>query len=538
MTSILRYGTTIHPDRVVSTATDDGFREISFARLGKRAAQLANGLRSIGVRGDERVATFLWNTEEHLTAYFAVPCMAAVLHTLNIRLSDDQLAFIACDAEDRVVIVDMNLAAQLAAVLPKMPTVHTVVAVGEGDLDVLTDAGKQVIRYEELLRAQPTEYSWPSIDEKSAATMCYTSGTTGHPKGVAYGHRSTYLHSVALCSTNGLAVSESDCVLPAIPMFHANGWGLAIAALVAGADVVLPDRFLQGSRLLRMIEDRKVTFAAGVPTIWTDVLHCLEADPGRDISSLRMILSGGSAVPEYLMDSYQNKFGVQLTQLWGMTETSPIASLARPPVGAEPAAAWRWRLTAGRPIFGVEMRIVDDDGNVLPGDGKSVGELEVRGPWVAGGYYHGRDAEKFADGWLRTGDVGKIDARGYVTLTDRAKDVIKSGGEWISSVELENHIMGHPEVLEAAVVGVADDRWQERPLVAVVLKDDATVTARELKDYLRDKVVRWWLPERWTFIDEVPRTSVGKFDKKVIRSRYSDGGYDVVVCRDEPRDSV
>jgi fatty-acyl-CoA synthase len=362
--------------------------------------------------------------------------------------------------------------------------------------------------------------------------MCYTSGTTGHPKGVVYSHRSTYLHSAALCSTNGLSISESDCLLPAIPMFHANGWGMAIAALVAGAEVVLPNRFLQGSRILRMIEDRRVTFAAGVPTIWTDVLHCLEADRGGDISSLRMILSGGSAVPEYLMDSYQNKFGVQLTQLWGMTETSPIASVAWPPFGAEPLAAWKWRRTQGRPIFGVEMRIVDDDGNVLPNDGKSVGELEVRGPWVTGGYYRGRDALKFADGWLSTGDVGKIDARGYVTLTDRAKDVIKSGGEWISSVELENHIMGHPEVLEAAVVGVADERWQERPLAVVVLKDDATVTARELKDYLRDKVVRWWLPERWTFINELPRTSVGKFDKKAIRLRYADDGYDVVDCRD------
>jgi fatty-acyl-CoA synthase len=534
MTSILQYGTSIHADRLVATATDDGFREISFGELGVRAARLANGLRSVGVRGDERVATLLWNTEEHLTAYFAVPCMASVLHTLNVRLSDEQLVFIINEAEDRVVIADMTLAAQLAAVLPNTPTVRTVVAVGPGDLNALAATGKEVISYEDLLNAQPTEYAWPDIDERSAAAMCYTSGTTGHPKGVVYSHRSTWLHTAALCSTNGLAVSESDCVLPAIPMFHANGWGLAIAALVAGAEVVLPNRFLQGRRLLRMIEDRKVTFAAGVPTIWIDLLHCLEADPGHDVSSLRIVLSGGSALPEYLMDAYQNKFGVELMQLWGMTETSPIASLARPPVGAEPAAAWRWRLTAGRPIFGVEMRIVDDDGNVLANDGKSVGELEVRGPWVAGGYYHGRDAEKFADGWLRTGDVGKIDARGYVTLTDRAKDVIKSGGEWISSVELENHIMGHPEVLEAAVIGVADERWRERPLVAVVLREDATVTAPELRDYLRDKVVRWWLPERWTFIDEVPRTSVGKFDKKVIRSRYSDDADDIVVCRDEP----
>jgi fatty-acyl-CoA synthase len=532
VTSILRYGTTIHADRVVATATDHGYRQCTFRELGLRAARLANGLRRLGVTGDQRVATFMWNTQEHLEAYFAVPCMGAVLHTLNVRLSDEQTEFIAYDAEDQVVIVDMSLARQLAHVLPRMETVHTVIAVGDGDIDVLTAAGKEVVAYEELLAAESDEYPWPELDEKSAAAMCYTSGTTGHPKGVAYSHRSTYLHSASLCSTNGFAITEGDCVLPAIPMFHANGWGLAIAALPAGADVVLPNRFLQGDRLLQMIEDRRVTFAAGVPTIWTDMMHCMEADPGRDISSLRLILSGGSAVPEYLMYAYQNKFGVTLTQLWGMTETSPIASIARSPAGVEGSAAWKWRLTQGRPIFGVEMRIVDDDGQVLANDGESVGELEVRGPWVTGGYYRGRDAEKFADGWLRTGDVGKIDGRGYVTLTDRAKDVIKSGGEWISSVELENHLMGHPEVVEAAVVAVPDDRWQERPLAAVVLRDDATITAPQLRDYLRDKVVRWWLPERWTFIDEVPRTSVGKFDKKVIRSRYADGVYHIVECTD------
>ncbi len=529
--SILRYGTTIHGRRTVTTATDDGFRRINYREFGDRVAQLAHGLQGLGVRAGDRVATFMWNTQEHLEAYFAVPCMAAVLHTLNIRLSDEQIEFIAYDAEDRVVIVDMSLASQLAAVLPRMETVHTVVAVGEGDTAMLEAAHKKVLRYDDLLAGQPTSYEWPDIDEKSAAAMCYTSGTTGHPKGVVYGHRSTYLHSMAVCGTYGMTLAETDCVLPAVPMFHANGWGLAIAALLAGSDLVLPNRFLQGDRLLKMIESRRVTFAGGVPTIWNDMLHCLEADPGRDISSLRLIVCGGSAVPESLMRGF-DKLGVTLLQLWGMTETSPLASLARPPVDVTADEGWTWRLTQGRPMFGVEMRVIDDDGNVLPNDGESVGELEVRGPWVTGSYYGDRDAEKFADGWLRTGDVGKIDARGYVTLTDRAKDVIKSGGEWISSVELENHIMGHPDVLEAAVVGISDERWQERPLAAVVLKRDATVTASQLRDYLRDRVVRWWLPEHWTIIDEIPKTSVGKFDKKVIRSRYADDAYDVVECSD------
>jgi fatty-acyl-CoA synthase len=532
VTSILRYGTTIHADRMVTTAMDDGFRDITFAQLGWRVAQLAHGLRSVGISADDRVATFMWNTQEHLEAYFAVPCMGAVLHTLNIRLSDEQIAFVANDAEDRVVIVDMSLAPQLAAVLPQLPTVHTVIAVGDGDLRVLTATGKCVVRYEELLAGEPDEYAWPHLDERAAAAMCYTSGTTGHPKGVVYSHRSTYLHSTAVCSTNGMTLSERDRVLPCVPMFHANGWGLAIAALLAGADVVLPNRYLQGDRLIDMIEKRRVTFASGVPTIWNDVMHCLEIDPGRDISSLRLILCGGSAVPESLMRTFDEKFGVRLMQIWGMTETSPLASIARPPVDVSDEESWTWRLTAGRPMFGVEMRVVDDDGNVLPNDGKSVGELEVRGPWITGSYYGGRDSAKFADGWLSTGDVGKIDARGYVTLTDRAKDVIKSGGEWISSVELENHIMNHPAVLEAAVVGVPDERWQERPLVAVVVREDADITATELRNYLRDKVVSWWLPERWTFIGEVPRTSVGKFDKKVIRSQYADNAYDIVECRD------
>ncbi|HZA09139.1 fatty acid--CoA ligase [Mycobacterium sp.] len=533
VTSILRYGSTIHADRMVMTATDGGFRDITFGQLGSRAAQLANGLRRVGVSGDDRVATFLWNTQEHLETYFAAPCMGAVLHTLNIRLAAEQIAFVANDAEDRVILVDLSLADQLADVLPQMPTVHTVIAVGDGDIDILAAAGKDVVRYEELLGGERTEYSWPDVDEKSAAAMCYTSGTTGNPKGVVYSHRSTYLHSTAVCSTNGMTLCERDRVLPCVPMFHANGWGLAVAALVAGADIVLPNRYLQGDRILDMIEKRRVTLAAGVPTIWNDVLHCLESDPARDISSLRLLLCGGSAVPESLMRTYQDKFGVTLMQLWGMTETSPLASLARPPEGTKGEDEWTWRRTAGRPMFGVEMRVVDDEGNVLPNDGKSVGELEVRGPWVTGGYYGGRDSAKFADGWLSTGDVGKVDARGYVTLTDRAKDVIKSGGEWISSVELENHIMDHPAVLEAAVVGVPDDRWQERPLVAVVLKEQAEVTAAELRNYLRDRVVRWWLPERWTFIDQVPRTSVGKFDKKVIRAQYAEDGYDVVECRDD-----
>ncbi len=532
VTGILRHGTTWFSGRKVITKTADDYREICFGELGTHVAQLAHGLRQLGVTNGQRVATFLTNNQEHLEAYFAAPCMGAVLHTLNIRLAGEQIAFIANQAEDSVVLVDMSVAPVFAAVLPHLTTVQTVVAVGDGDLDVLTASGKDVIRYDELLEGQPTEYDWPDLDEKSAAAMCYTSGTTGNPKGVVYSHRSSYLHSMSVCAANSIGLVDGDRVLPIVSMFHANAWGQPYAAVMAGADLVLPDRYLQAEPLVDMIELHRPTVAAAVPTIWNDVLQYLHANPGRDISSLRTVCCGGSAVPLAMMKEYQERYGVVIRQGWGMTETSPLAALATPPPEVTGEDAWRLRAAAGRVAIGVEIRIVDDVGGVLPNDDKAVGEIEVRGPWVTGSYYQNADSEKFHDGWLRTGDVGRVDPQGFITLTDRAKDVIKSGGEWISSVELELCIMEHPAVLEAAVVAVPDERWQERPLAAVVIKAGASSTAQELRNHLCDKVARFWLPERWTFIDEVPKTSVGKFDKKHIRSLYAEGVYDVVECRD------
>lgn len=532
VTGILRHGTTWYSGRKVITKTADGYREICFGELGTRVAQLAHGLRQLGVTTGQRVATFMTNNQEHLEAYFAVPCMGAVLHTLNIRLAGEHIAFIANQAEDSVVLVDVSLVEVLAAVLPNLTTVQTVVVVGDGDLAPLTASGKNVICYDELLDGQPIEYDWPDLDEKSAAAMCYTSGTTGHPKGVVYSHRSTYLHSMSVCSANAIGLVDGDRVLPIASMFHANAWGQPYAAVMAGADLLLPDKYLQAEPLVDMIELQRPTVAAAVPTIWNDVLQYLHANPGRDISSLRMVACGGSAVPLGMMKEFEQDFGVLIRQAWGMTETSPLAALAAPPPEVTGEDAWTLRAAAGRVVSGVEIRIVDDEGGVLPNDGKAVGELEVRGPWITGSYYQNADSEKFHEGWLRTGDVGRIDPQGFITLTDRAKDVIKSGGEWISSVELELCIMDHPAVLEAAVVAVPDERWQERPLAAVVIKKDASSSAQELREHLCDKVARFWLPERWTFIDEVPKTSVGKFDKKYIRSLYADGMYDVVECRD------
>ncbi|OBI80052.1 fatty acid--CoA ligase [Mycobacterium sp. E740] len=532
ITGILRHGTGWHSNRKAITATAGGHREVSYGELGTRVAQLAHGLRSLGVTGGQRVATFMWNNQEHLETYFAAPAMGAVLHTLNIRLAAEQIAFIANQAEDSVVLVDMSLAGLLAPILPELRTVHTVVAVGEGDVSELAAGGRAVIRYDELIAGQPPEYDWPDLDEKSAAAMCYTSGTTGDPKGVVYSHRSTYLHSMALCMADCVGLVGGDRVLPIVPMFHANAWGQPYAAMMAGADLLLPDRFLQADPLVDMIERHRPTIAAAVPTIWNDVLHHLHAHPDRDISSLRLVTCGGSAVPLGMMKEYQQRYGVMIRQGWGMTETSPLAALASPPPEAGEAEHWALRASAGRVMSGVEVRLVDDDGAVLPADGKAVGEIEIRGPWITGSYYRNADPAKFDSGWLRTGDVGRIDPQGFITLTDRAKDVIKSGGEWISSVELELCIAEHPAVFEAAVVAVPDDRWQERPLAAVVVHDDASVTAEELRKYLSDKVARFWLPERWVFVDEVPKTSVGKFDKKLIRASYADGAYDVVECRD------
>ena len=536
VTRIMRYGTTVFGDREVVTYAPGGSRRQTYAETGVRVARLANALRALGVDGDQRVATLMWNNAEHLEAYLAIPSMGAVLHTLNLRLEPEVIGYIATHAGDDVVIVDPSLIPLLAQVLPHARTIRHVIVTGrEADADEaalapLIAAGRPVHRYEELLGDAPDTFYWPDVEETSAAAMCYTSGTTGHPKGVVYSHRSMHLHSMAVCTGGVFGIAEPDRVLPVVPMFHANAWGLPYAAVMAGASMIMPDRYLQPEPLVRLIEAERPTVAGAVPTIWNGLLQHVR-EHGGDISSLRIVPCGGSAVPHSLMEAYQKEFGVLILQAWGMTETSPLGSVARPPVGVSEEEAWHYRDTQGRLICDVEARLVGEGGVLLPHDGESVGEIEVRGPWITGAYYKDDDPEKFRDGWLRTGDVGTIDRLGYVTLTDRAKDVIKSGGEWISSMELENALMGHPQVLEAAVIGVADERWGERPLAAVVLASGATVSAAELRDFLAGQVPRWQLPERWSFITEVPKTSVGKFAKTKIRDAYARGDYEVVVAR-------
>ncbi|KFZ76709.1 long-chain fatty acid--CoA ligase [Amycolatopsis sp. MJM2582] len=528
---LLRHGTTVHSESEVITWTGSEARRETYGELGKHAAKLANALRSLGITGDQRVGTFMWNNAEHMAAYLAIPAMGAVLHTLNIRLFPEQLVFVANHAEDQVVIVDGTLVPLLAKQLPELKTVrHVIVANGDASTLPAPD-GVQVHSYDELLAGQPDTFDWPEVDERSAAAMCYTSGTTGDPKGVAYSHRSIWLHSMQVTMSDSMRLAQHDKALAIVPMFHAMAWGMPYAALMVGASLLMPDRFLQPAPIAQMLAAEKPTFAGAVPTIWQGLLSHLDANP-QDISHLREVVVGGSAAPPSLMHAFEDRYNVPILHAWGMTETSPLGSVARPPASATGEKAWDYRYTQGRFPASVSARLIGDDGEELPWDNESVGELEVQGPWIAASYYGGKtgdepDPEKFHDGWLRTGDVGKISPDGYLTLTDRAKDVIKSGGEWISSVDLENQVMAHPAVAEAAVVGIPDEKWDERPLVAVVLKEGQSVTAEELRDFLSDKVAKWQLPENWTFVDEVPKTSVGKFDKKRLRAFHSEGKLDV-----------
>jgi fatty-acyl-CoA synthase len=518
---IFEHSRRVHADSEVVTFMGDGSRRASYGEVAGRAVRLAAALKRLGINQGDRVGTFCWNTQEHLEAYFAIPCMGAVLHTLNLRLFPDQLAYIINHAEDRLIIVDDSLVPLLAKVVKDLKTVERYIVVGDGDASELGD----VLRYEEVIAAEDG-FDWPEIDERAAAAMCYTSGTTGNPKGVVYSHRSTYLHSLAACAGFTFAFTEKDRILPIVPMFHANAWGLPYSGWMAGADFIMPGRFLQAGPLCKLMMAERPTFSGAVPTIWNDVLRYAEDKP-IDLSSLRMVICGGSAVPRSLMERFEQRFGVKIIQAWGMTETSPLAAVSHPPKGCPESEVMDWRSKTGRVKPGVEMRLTDGD-TVLPWDGQAVGEIEVRGPWITASYYGDDTPDKFHDGWLRTGDVGTISQNGFIQITDRAKDVIKSGGEWISTVELETNLMAHPDVVEAAVIGVPDAKWDERPLACVVLKEGAQTTPEQLRAFLANRVAKWWVPERWAFINEVPKTSVGKFDKKLLRAQREHGELEIL----------
>jgi fatty-acyl-CoA synthase len=513
----------LYADSEVVGVRDGKRSHVGYAALSERVDRLCRALAGLGVKPGDRVATFAWNSPEHLEAYLAVPCMGAVLHTVNVRLFPDQLAYVVNHAEDGVILVDDSLVGVLEELVPRLEPVRHYVVIGDGPAGSLPDA----LRYEELLAGSEPGYDYPHVDDGQAAGLCYTSGTTGNPKGVLYSHRSNVLHAMGQCMADSIGMRSTDRVMPVVPMFHANAWGIPYGSVLTGADLVMPGSELGAAALASLIAAERVTLSGGVPTIWMDLLRHADEHDDTDLSSLRLVVCGGSAVPLSLMEQFERRHGVHIVQAWGMTESSPLGSVARPPSGAEGDEQWGYRASQGRPAALIEARLVRDGGEEVPWDGESTGELEIRGPWVAREYYREAGEEKFDEGWLRTGDIAAIDERGYIMISDRAKDVIKSGGEWISSVELENEIMAHTAVKEAAVIAMPDERWSERPLACVVVEEDAELTLEELRDHLAPRVAKWWLPDRLAIVDEVPKTSVGKFDKKVLRKALEEGRLDL-----------
>lgn len=513
---------TVNGDSECVSIRADGSRSTATYRdMGVRADKIGHALRALGVRESERVATLMWNSQEHLELYLAIPSTGAVLHTLNLRLAADELAYIADHAQDSVVFIEDSLIPLVTEFAHRLTSVRHWIVVGDGSADGLPG---EVRRYHELLAEQPdVPFDWPELDDRAAAALCYTSGTTGHPKGVLYSHRSTVLHALGACAADSLGTRASDRALIVVPMFHANAWGLPFAAVLTGADLVMPGRTVDPATVARLIESERITLACAVPTIWHDVLRYAEKHR-PDLTSLRLVACGGAAVPRSLMQRLEEQHGVPIIQVWGMTETSPLAAMAHPPAEATGDDYWAYRGMAGRLLPFVEARIVDDAGAALAWDGETDGELEVRGPWIASDYFEDPgSAEKFHDGWLRTGDVAAISRDGWIRITDRAKDVIKSGGEWISSVAVENELVAHPGVREAAVIAVPDERWTERPLACVVVEPDAKIDARQLAEWLAPRLVKWWIPEEYCFVEAIPRTSTGKLDKKRLRGQLANG---------------
>ncbi len=520
---LFQYAQTYFPRKEIVSRTPDGIFRYTYADFGNRTRRLSSALSRLGVGPGDRVGTFAWNDHRHLEAYFAIPSMGSVLHTINIRLAPDQIAYIVNHAEDKVLLVDAGLVPLLAPIRDKLPTVEAFVILGN-QVDPSASPLQPAYSYEALLAEADPEFEYPTdLDENSAMGMCYTSATTGNPKGVAYSHRGIYLHSMSMGLANTVALSDTDVALPVVPMFHANAWGMPFAAIWFGAKLVLPGPTPTPAILLDLMSQEQVTISAGVPTIWLGVLQELEAHP-RPLS-LRMVLCGGSAAPPALIRAYEERHGIPFAHAYGMTETSPLATFSRLksyqrdlPYNERLAI----RATQGLLVPGLDMRIVKD-GEDVAWDGKQMGELLLRGPWIADEYYHDeRTTSTFIDGWLHTGDVASIDPEGFVRLVDRTKDLIKSGGEWISSVDLENAIMGHPAVLEAAVVGVTHPKWDERPLAFVVLKPNQKVTKEELREFLTGQFAKWWLPDDILFLEEIPKTSVGKFMKRTLRDQYHD----------------
>ncbi len=511
---------------IVSRTVEGPIHRYTYVECARRSRALADvAQKKLGLKAGDIIATMAWNGYRHMEIWYGLMGLGAVVHTLNPRLFADQLEYIVNHAEDQYLFLDLTFVEQMEALQEKIPTVKGFI--------ILTDRAnmpatklRNALCYEELIAEGDAGFVWPKLDEQSACGICYTSGTTGNPKGVVYSQRSHVLHAMALCAADAMAISSRDTVMPVVPMFHANAWSLIFSGPMAGSKLVLPGPKMDGASIYELLDSERVTFTAGVPTVWLMLLQHLEKHPELKLPYLERALIGGSACPEAMMVAFEKKYDTRVVHAWGMTEMSPIGSLANRSGATANFGHEQWwplQLKQGRPYFGVEMEIKDDHGKVLPNDGKTFGHLVVRGPAVARAYYKGEGGQILdKDGYFDTGDVATLDQWGFMQITDRAKDVIKSGGEWISSIDLENAAMGHPAVAEAAVIGVPHPKWDERPLLIVVKKPEMAVQKEEILDFLKDKVVKWWLPDDVVFIEEIPHTATGKISKLALRQRFAD----------------
>lgn len=531
MHKLIERSAIVAPDEEILTATDDGVRRQTYRQTKARSHQLAHALADFGIEVGDRVGTFMWNGSRHLEAYWACAGMGACLHTLNIRLGPHDLEYIVNHADDQIIIVDADLLPALEAIADVIPTVRQIVVATEPGFEGWTTSFPNAIDYEDFIAGKPEHYDWPELPETTALGLCYTSGTTGDPKGVEYEHRAQYLHTFAQSLTDSMGLSATDSMCGIVPMFHAQGWGLPWAATMLGMKQVMPHRFMSPDRLIKLMADEGVTISAGVPTIWQGVKAIMEAQPGGyDLSALDRLTCGGSAPPPSLIQWYWEELGVEMIQGWGMTETSPLGTLSRrvmkrSQLAIEPEQQFANMAKAGQLMPGLEMKIVDDNFDELPWDGESVGELLIRGPWIASEYYKNPQPEKFHDGWLVTGDVAIIDSEAYLMIADRSKDLIKSGGEWISSVDLENHIVGLTGVAQACVVAVPHPKWDERPVALVITDEGAEVTPTQIIAHCESNYAKWQLPDEVLFVDSIPLTGTGKMDKKVVRASLESEGY-------------
>lgn len=525
---LLDHASVWHGEReIVSRSVEGPIHRETYREMDQRSRALASAVRAkLGVKMGDIVATMAWNTYRHMEIWYGIMSLGAVVHTLNPRLFAEQLIYIVNHAEDQWIFIDLTFVPIFEKLQDQLAGVKGFVIMTDQAHMPPSTSLKNPVCYEDLITAGDASFGWPELDENTACGLCYTSGTTGKPKGVLYSHRSNVLHALTATTADGLAIKSADAVLPVVPMFHANAWGLAHACPMTGAKMVMPGPKLDGASVCEMLINEKVTMSAAVPTIWFMLLHHLEANPQISLPDLNRVAIGGSSCPEALMRAFQQKYDVNVIHAWGMTETSPLATICRPKgsrmnLGEE--EIWKQRVKQGRPVFGVEMNLTDDQNNALEHDGKIFGRLKVKGPWIAGSYFKNDGAESFnAEGWFDTGDVATIDEWGFMQITDRSKDVIKSGGEWISSIELENVAMGCAGVAEAAAIGMPHPKWDERPLLIIVKKPDADVSREQVLAHLQGKVAKWWIPDDVAFVEDIPHTAAGKISKLQLRERFKD----------------